>query len=173
MGSFGDAFKKGVIDGMMSYSGRFRYHVEFGKGLVVSRMGIKVYEFDGSSGGKSPLNLYSGKDNSVVIALEQARQSKTLSLYVPAPSGLSTDISWAEFNDTLHELYRIRELGKPFFLSFAVQKNSNGKKIEMLLLQDNATSFKDVDTNPDRQIGRIRYDFTLKSPVVKPASVDR
>ncbi len=172
MGNFNDAVRKGAIEGMMSYSGRFRYHVEFGKGLVVSRMGIKVYEFDGSRGGKSPLNLYSGKDNSVVIALEQAKQSKKLSLYVPAP-GLSTDVSWAEFNDTMHELFRIRDLGKPFFLSFAVEKKSNGKKIEMLVLQDNAASFSDVETSPERQIGRIRYDFALKSPVVKAVSLDR
>lgn len=172
MGTIGDGLRKGGIAAAMSYSGRFRYHAEFGAGLVVSRLGVQVYEFDGTAGGTSPINLYSGKDNSIVIALEQARQSKRLALYIPGPTGLSTDQSWAEFSDVLHELYRIRELAGHFFLSFAVQKNSSGKMMELLVLQDNAASLKEVKTGAGAG-NRIRFDFVLKAPKVKPVSLDR
>ncbi|HMO81398.1 MAG TPA: hypothetical protein PKD24_11465 [Pyrinomonadaceae bacterium] len=172
MGTFTDSIRKGAMQGLMSYSGKFRYHADFGSGLVVSRLGIEVYEFDGTSGGSNPLNLYSGKDNSIVIGLAQARQSKRLALYMPEPSGLSTDPSWGVFTDVLYEMYRIRELKGTFFLSFAVQKNSNGKKIEMLVLQDSAAALNRVDLGHKAKY-MVRFDFLLKSPTVKPVSMDR
>ncbi len=141
--------------------------------MVVSRLGVPVYDFDGTPGGISPINLYSGQDNSIVIALEQARRSKRLALYMPSPQGLSTNKSWTDFNDILFELYRIKELTTHFFLSFAVQKNSSGKKVEMLVLQDEAASLSKIETNPPKAVGRVRFDFALKAPTVKAVSLDK
>lgn len=117
----------------ISYQASFRFWINLGKGMVISELGIPVTSFAAQHGSRL-INMGSTDDESVMLLLAQIRKFKQLDMFL--------SITTPDSERAVRELIDIYDLKDPFFVSFGVQKNADGKKIEAYILRDEQATMR-------------------------------
>lgn len=111
----------------MKYTGSFGYSEVSGEGLF--RFKVKAASFSVVGGAARTINLGSTNDISITSELEQARQYKNITVFMPPSSG-------SEDMEVAVELIDCALKKKVLIFDFHIGKYSNGRMIEELNLVD-------------------------------------
>jgi len=110
------------------YKAIFRYGVKFNGDPVMSKK-VSIHSFEVAGGSKRAVDLSSTDDRSIFAELERARSLKNLTLYLP-PQKDGVDM------EVVLELSGFFKSKSSFISEFKIERHSNGKMLEGVVLLD-------------------------------------
>ncbi len=142
-----------------SYKGFFRYITQSGRGGI----GISVIAFEAGAS-PWPVRLATVlNDSDVSGALYKASSMGALHLLLP---DLLKAKGETEHKGKFHDLRYLQQYGGTLSMSFAVEKYSGGKLIELQALRDTAATVKDIDLVNQSHVWYTSLFLRLPSPTL-------